>query len=86
MPGRPTAKHLYTAELERRGGAKTLEDTAAAQARALHEWLGSDHPKVARGTVRTIENNIRAAFRELKANADSEAHQSDETSATTPGA
>ena len=83
---RLSAKRLYKAGLERRGREKTLENGVAAQARVLHEWLGSDHPTVTCGSALTIENNIRAAFREMKANADSVTHQSDETSATNPGA
>lgn len=66
MAGRPSAKHLYLDELERRGGQGQLCDSVAAQSRDLHDWLRREHPTTPPGTPKTIENNIRGLYRELK--------------------
>ena len=67
MAGRPTAKHLCTAELERRAKAGTMCESVRAESRELHDWLQREHPKINPGTPKTIENNIRALHRDLKA-------------------
>lgn len=63
LSGRPSAKHLYEQELERRiEDGETLEETAAEEARTLHKWMRGEHPDLNPGTARTIENNIRAIY------------------------
>jgi hypothetical protein len=68
MPGRPSAKHLYLAELERRGNASPpeLAPSRAEQARVLLGWMKEQHPGCAPGTERTITNNIGSRYREMK--------------------
>lgn len=65
MPGRPTARHLYLVELERRFKNGSLCTGVAAESRALYDWLKATHPDINRGTPKTIENNIRAPYRRL---------------------
>lgn len=67
LPGRPSPKHLYLAELERRAEAGTLCKTVSAESRALHEWLRKTHPELSPGTEKTVENTIRDRHRKLKA-------------------
>lgn len=66
MAGRPSAKHLYLAELERRHAAGQMAPKVAEEARALFDWLSTTRPELNAGSVRTIENNIRDRHRELK--------------------
>ena len=67
MVGRPTAKHLYPDELERRAKAGIMCGKLAAESRELHNWLQQSHPEINPGTPKTIENNIRDRYRQLKA-------------------
>ncbi len=67
MAGRPTARHLYEAELKRRTDANLMRGTVSQEAKELHNWLKSKYPKINPGTPKTIENNIRALHRKLKA-------------------
>lgn len=67
MAGRPTAKHLYLAELEQRAKAGTMCGGVVAESRELHKWLQRAHPKLNPGKPKTIENNIRARYHQLKA-------------------
>ena len=67
MPGHPSAKHLYLAELQRRHLAGEMDRSVGAEARALHSWFKANHPERNPGAERSIENNIRDRYRELKA-------------------
>ena len=62
-PGRPTARHLFMAELRRRDEAGEKCSTIGAEAAALREWLINVHPDIAAPTARSIENAIRPEFR-----------------------
>lgn len=62
-PGRPTARHLFEAELRRRAEAGKKCSTIGAEAAALREWLINVHPDIATPTARSIENSIRPEFR-----------------------
>jgi hypothetical protein len=67
MPGRPPkSKHLIDDELARRAVSGELAPTLAREASALLLWLIETHKSMARPTVETIENNIRATYRALK--------------------
>lgn len=67
-PGRPgKSTHLIEDELARRGRDGTIEASLRKQAEVLLDWLKGTHPKRARPTVHTIENNIRDDYRRLKA-------------------
>jgi hypothetical protein len=67
MPGRPTSRHLYEAELERRHTTGEMLPAVGQEAEALLAWLKSSHPNLAAGRPRSIENNIRDQHRALKA-------------------
>lgn len=67
MAGRPTAKHIYKAELKRRAGANLMRDKVSQEAKELHNWLKSQYPKINPGTPKAIENNIRNLYHDLKA-------------------
>jgi hypothetical protein len=64
--GRPSSKHLYTAQLRAMHQNGTLPETVAATARALLEWLTSEHPDAPRPGPNALENNIRAEHRKLR--------------------
>ena len=67
LPGRPAkSKHLIEDEFRRRALSHELADTLAMEAKALLDWLKSDHPQYPRPTIRTIENFIRADYRRIK--------------------
>jgi hypothetical protein len=66
LPGRPTIAHLLLAELRRRAEAGLLEDTLAAQAKALRRWTRDSHPAVSTPSQNTIENSIRPIFWKLR--------------------
>lgn len=67
LPGRPSAKQTYEKEFARRVEAgENLEDSVVSQAEVLHEWFKSEHPNLAAGSRRTVENNIRTAYRKAK--------------------
>lgn len=70
-PGRPTnpLRHEIETELRRRGEAGELAESMAAEARYLREWATNNFPELRPPTERTIENNHRDLFRELRRNA-----------------
>ena len=63
MPGRPTAKHLYVAEHQRRINCGAALGPLADEAAHLHRWMQAQHPDISPGSVKTIENTIRNAHR-----------------------
>ncbi len=67
MPGRPTAKHLYTAELERRHAAGEMLPEVSKEAGALLSWFRAKHPSLNAGSPGTVQNNIRDRHRALRA-------------------
>jgi len=69
FPERPSkGKHLIDDELERRIVAEAALPSLVDEAKALLDWLIQQHPKVARPTEKTIQENIRARHRQWKAN------------------
>jgi hypothetical protein len=67
FPGRPgKGKHLIDDEFDRRVAAGEALPSLADEAKALLDWLKEHHPKVARPTPKTIEENIRARHRQWK--------------------
>jgi hypothetical protein len=62
LPGRPTAKHLYVKEAERRIENSAYPETLTAFAQELADWLGDTHPNVPRGGAKAIENAIRGLW------------------------
>lgn len=64
-PGRPTLRPYIMAEFRRRANADELEKTLARQARVLRAWVKRAHPEKAPPQVRSIENMIRAEYREI---------------------
>ncbi len=69
LPGRPTPKHLYLAEMKCRAKSGKLRDKVAHEAADLLDWLKEEHPTINPGTCKTIENAIRSDFKKLKAKA-----------------
>ena len=66
-PGRPTSMHLIKKEFERRAAAGSLDDQLAAVAQSLVNWLKETHPAEPQLTPKTVENNLRVAFRRANA-------------------
>jgi len=66
-PGRPTSMHLIKKEFERRAAAGSLDDQLAAVAQSLVNWLKETHPAEPQMTPKTVENNLRVAFRHANA-------------------
>ena len=65
MPGRPAkSKHLIDDEFKRRTIAGETLLSLADEAKALWDWLIEHHPKAARPTIKTIQENIRTKHRE----------------------
>jgi hypothetical protein len=68
MPGRPgKAKHLIEDELLRRAQSGNIAASLELQSAELHAWLIRTHPNQPRPTKDTIANNIRHAYRALRA-------------------
>jgi hypothetical protein len=66
VPGRPTAKHLYQAELECRYAAGKMLPNVEAEAQELVAWLKVTYPDLNSGKARSVANNIRNRHRELR--------------------
>lgn len=64
FPGRPSSKHLYMAQFQKRALEGRLESTLDAEARHLEEWLIRERPNAPRATHKTILNAIRDSYRE----------------------
>jgi hypothetical protein len=67
LPGRPSSKELYLAEVERRADAGELEDTLADESRYLHKWLPKAHPHNPPSGLSAIKNAIRERFWQCRA-------------------
>jgi hypothetical protein len=65
MPGRPSSKHLYLLEFDRRAAAGEKADTLIEEAKALHKWLLNTHPQAPPATPKTIMNLIRSSYQAL---------------------
>lgn len=65
LPGRPTSRHLFDGEFQRRVATKEYEQTLVAEARALAKWLEREHPDGPRATAKTIANHIRHEYNKL---------------------
>lgn len=62
-PGRPSSKQLVTTEFNARRQRGEAAMTVTLEAIALASWLSEEHPSAPQMTAKTIENQIRAAFR-----------------------
>jgi hypothetical protein len=65
MAGRPSPKHLYLAELERRAKSDEMLGTLDEETNALLHWFKNEHRKLNPGTFKTVRNNIREKYRQL---------------------
>jgi hypothetical protein len=66
-PGRPSkGKHLIDDEFDRRIAAGEALPSLADEAKALLDWFKRQHPKVARPTTKTIQENIRVRHRQWR--------------------
>jgi len=68
FPGRPTSKHFINLEFKRRAKAGVIEETLAAEARVIVDWMAKNRPDLPPATPKTVENNIRGAYRKAKQN------------------
>jgi len=69
-PGRPSkSMHLILDELGRRVDGRKIAASLGDEAEALLTWLKNTHPSRERPTAKTIENNIRLAYRKAAADA-----------------
>ena len=66
-PGRPTSKQLIKLEFDERYQRGETAASITLEARALAEWLGEVHPSAPQLTPKTIENQLRSAFRNRRA-------------------
>lgn len=64
--GRPTSMHLIKAEMHRRADHGELQPTLKAEFESLVEWLSKKHPQAHPATSKTIRNNLRNFYNELK--------------------
>ena len=62
-PGRPSANNLVKLEFDARCRRVETAPSVKLEAIALADWLGTTHPSAPQLTAKTIENQIRAAFR-----------------------
>lgn len=62
LPGRPTTRHVYEPEFERRIAAEEIEKSLAGEARYLRGWVKANHPEYPVPGVGTLENNIRERY------------------------
>ena len=65
-PGRPTSMHLVQAEFTARCARSEVAASLAEEAQYLAEWLKSAHPSAPGLKVKSIKNNLRAAYRQHK--------------------
>jgi hypothetical protein len=68
-PGRRTSRHLVESELRSRATDGLLLPVLSKEAEYLERWLPTAHPNAAPMTKKTIENRIRALYRNLKGQA-----------------
>ena len=66
LPGRPTSKQLYLAEMQRRAENGELARALASEAKQLAAWLQTVNPDAPGGSQKTIENAIRSEYWRLK--------------------
>jgi hypothetical protein len=65
-PGRPTSMHLVQAEFDARCARGEVAASLTKEAEDLAEWLKRAHPSAPPVTPKTIQNNLRGAFRQYK--------------------
>jgi hypothetical protein len=67
LPGRPSlSREVYDAEFKRRCDAAALEESAAAEARYLRQWLQQTYPGAALPEYGTIRNHILDRYRDAR--------------------
>jgi hypothetical protein len=65
-PGRPSSMHIIETEFQRRAVEDSLASSLAAEANFLTAWFKQKYPDYPPITPKTIENRLRAQFREAK--------------------
>ena len=66
-PGRPSrGMHVVRAEFDRRRADDECEPSLRQEAAALERWFHQRYPEAGPLTAKTIENNIRADYRDWK--------------------
>jgi hypothetical protein len=70
VQGRPSkSRHIIEAEFARRVEAGQIEQSLSQQSLVLAAWFKTNHPDKPHPTAKTIENNLRDAYREAARNA-----------------
>ena len=64
LPGRPTSAQLIMSEFLSRQSSGTTARTLAQEAKQLSEWLSRTHPLAPVAKPRTVENQIRAVYKQ----------------------
>ena len=62
-PGRPSSMHLVKEEFSARCRRGEVAETIKRESEILRDWLSTEHSNDPRLTAKTIENNLREAFR-----------------------
>ncbi|KQZ29154.1 hypothetical protein ASD50_18355 [Mesorhizobium sp. Root552] len=65
-PGRPTSMHLVEAEFQRRAGAGLLNGSLRTESDHLAKWLANNHLSMPQTTSKTIQNRIRAKYKNAR--------------------
>jgi hypothetical protein len=65
-PGRPSSMHLVEAAFDARCARGEVAASLTEEAESLADWLKRAHPSAPPLTPKTIQNNLRAAFRQYK--------------------
>jgi hypothetical protein len=66
LPGRPSPRHLASAEMHRRAKEGTLCAGIGAEMRELWRWLKQEHPNAPPTTPKSLETALRQEYRSLK--------------------
>jgi hypothetical protein len=67
LAGRPSAVHIIKQEMRRRAETRELLPSLHQEAQLLALWYSEQHPDGPPTAPKTIENNLRSVYRELKA-------------------
>jgi hypothetical protein len=67
--GRPSAKHLVAAEMERRAKSGELKSSMRKEAKELADWYAATHPEGPSTSDGAIRNSLAHLHRRLKGQA-----------------
>lgn len=64
--GRPSSMHYVEPEFERRAQSGLMKPTLKQEAATLEKWLKATHPRAPSLKAKSIENRLRARYRQLQ--------------------